>query len=550
MLKIQYNPTLTTFIGLLPITFSWILTGSFILFYLFDMIVFIQAGDLGGLNDFLVMLMWGLPAGVTVSFSGMFIDKFPHYLGKLTALSIFGASLSLIVYLFAISIQSSFTLLISISFLGFFTGIMIISGQTVYGTVAKWSHRGRMYSIVMFVFTLGSVALIIITEILKQNFFLPFSILSVSGIIIALIFYYYMVRLHSFWENDPWPTKLMKILVRPSVIAYFLTHTLVWTMLGLTIGSLAQAGNYIGYTQIFGLEVGSYKSFWILVLIGSATFVILFGIISDIVGRKKLIISAVYGVIFASLIIGLFTLDSMTFRVSALLIGVSFALIHPTLDSALWIELSPKDSLGRYISLAFQSLGLGFIIGFLVSYFLFLDLLPEILAVNVFILVGLGVLAVLPLFFCSDSFPPLEFFLLLVINDAGIPVFSYDFGSSKNLEVDLPLISGALSAVGSFMVEATGDKAARLNLVRHGSHFILSEESKLGLSAAIFSNKNDPELQLLLKDFLTRFERRFSDQIANWRGNLDEFKDAINEAEEIFGPLITIQEELLIPKFS
>ena len=52
----------------------------------------------------------------------------------------------------------------------------------------------------------------------------------------------------------------------------------------------------------------------------------------------------------------------------------------------------------------------------------------------------------------------MEFFLLLVINDAGIPIFHYDFGREKELKVDLPLISGALSAVGSFMLEATEKK--------------------------------------------------------------------------------------------
>jgi hypothetical protein len=155
--------------------------------------------------------------------------------------------------------------------------------------------------------------------------------------------------------------------------------------------------------------------------------------------------------------------------------------------------------------------------------------------------IGLAVLAVLPLFWVSDSFPPLEFFLLLLINDAGVPIFHYSFGRKKELQIDLPLISGALSAVGSFMLEATGETGAKLNLVRHGTHFILSDQSSdIGLTATIFANKNDPELQIILSKFLRRFRKRFSKELSEWKGDILAFEAAIEDAEEIFGPLITI----------
>ena len=63
----------------------------------------------------------------------------------------------------------------------------------------------------------------------------------------------------------------------------------------------------------------------------------------------------------------------------------------------------------------------------------------------------------------------------------------------------------------------------------------------MGLSAAIFSNKNDPELHGLLHKFLKTFEEKFKDIIPTWSGDLTLFHDAINDAEEIFGPLVTIQ---------
>jgi hypothetical protein len=197
------------------------------------------------------------------------------------------------------------------------------------------------------------------------------------------------------------------------------------------------------------------------------------------------------------------------------------------------------DSIGRYSSLGFASLGLGIVIGFLISYWIFLQ--TEIaLIINAFMLIGLAVLASLPLFWISDSFPPLDFFLLLVINDAGMPIFHYKFGE-KNLKVDLELISSALSAVSTFMLEATGEENAVLNLVRHGTYYIMSESSDTGLSAAVFSNKNDPELQKLVKKFLNHFEEKFRTEISSWTGRIDTFSDAINDAEEIFGPICSIR---------
>jgi MFS family permease len=344
-----------------------------------------------------------------------------------------------------------------------------------------------------------------------------------------------------YWKKEERITKLKSIFTRRSVIAYFWTHSVLWIMLGLMIGSLANAGN----SYFPGID--HYKGFWAIVLFGSAVTILPSGYFADRLGRKTLIILATNGIVLSSLILGVFN-DQLTFYLSAFLIGVSFALVHTTLDSSLWVDLASKDSIGRYSSLNFQSLGLGFVIGFVVSYWGYLFLFPEFLGLTIFILIGLAVFASLPLFWTSDSFPPLEFFLLLVIK-SGIPLFHYNFEKDKELKVDLPLISGALSAVGSFMHEATGEKDAHLSLVRHGTHFIISDENEMGLVATMFSNKNDPELQKLLKKFLILFQIKYRNEIQNWDGNLNVFSEAVKDAVDIFGHLITSKPERLIGDF-
>ena len=537
--ELNYNILAYYTIVLLPSLFTWILLIAFVLIFSFDMIDYVYTNNIfPGAHDFFIMIIWAVPAGITGSFSGMVIDKYPQHLGKFTTIGLIGSSLSLAIDMIALQLGNGLVLILAVFCLGAFMGILTIAAHTLYGSSIKWTHRGRGYSWTIFGGVVFSFLLLLGSEVLNADFFLSFSIISFLGILISLFFYNY-TRNWPFWENDPWVTPLLRILRRPSVDAYFWTHTLVYLMLGLTIGSLAQAGIILGFRPILG---SWYKSFWFIELIGSCLFILPSGFLSDRWGRKTPIILAIFGIVFASLIVGLFTNYSTSFFISAFLIGISFALIHPALDGSLWVDLAPRDSIGRYSTLNFQSLGLGMYIGFPVSYLFITEQILDItLIMNVFILLGLAILASAPLFWIGDSFPPLEFFLLLVINDAGIPIFHYDFGREKELKVDLPLISGALSAVGSFMLEATGEEGASLSLVRHGTHFIISDDGKMGLSAAIFSNKNDPELHRLLRQFLNTFEKKFKDVIPTWKGDITVFRDAVNDAEEIFGPLVTIQ---------
>ena len=537
--KIRYDKLYYYTIILSPSLFTWILLIAFVLIFSFDMMDYIKANNFfPGSHDFFIMIIWAVPAGITGSFCGMIIDRYPQHLGKFTTLGLIGSSVFLAVDMIALLIVNGLLLIIAVFCLGAFMGILTITAHTLYGSSMKWTHRGRAYSWAIFGGLVFCIFFLLGNELFNLDFFFSFTLISLLGILISLIFYYY-TRDWPFWENDPWLTPLFRILKRPAVNGYFWTHTLIYLMLGLVIGSLAQAGIILGFSSL--LE-SWYKSFWLIVLIGSCLCILPSGFLADRWGRKTSIILAIYGVVFAALITGLFTDYSSSFFISALIIGISFALIHPALDGSLWVDLAPRDSIGRYSSLNFQSLGLGIYIGFPISYLFVTEQILDItLIMNVFILLGLGILASAPLFWIGDSFPPLQFFLLIVINDAGMPIFHYDFGREKELKVDLPLISGALSAVGSFMLEATGEEGASLSLVRHGTHFIISDDGKLGLSAAIFSNKNDPELHSLLHKFLSTFEEKFKDVIPSWSGDLSAFHDAIDDAEEIFGPLVTIQ---------
>ena len=77
-----------------------------------------------------------------------------------------------------------------------------------------------------------------------------------------------------------------------------------------------------------------------------------------------------------------------------------------------------------------------------------------------------------------------------------------------------------------------------LNLVRHGNHFILTDKDKeSGISVAVFSNKQDPELQKTLNEFLSKFCNKYASILKNWNGTRSLFDGAVDIAEEVFGHL-------------
>lgn len=534
-------PKRLMYVFLLPIMFCWAVVINYVLFYVFDLLIYIQNNNLDPFNNPLILLsLWAVPAGITISFTGMVIDHYPKLLKKLLVSSIILSSLSLILILYALlNLESSLMIVGTISF-GFFIGIGIISGQTVYSIIIPFEERNKAYSFVIAGASIISILSIVLFDSYstEYHFLVPLIIVSVIGLVFSAIVYYYSRVFDFTWKNDKWPTKLKKILSRPSVIVYFWSHTLIWLMLGLMIGSLAQlkvqqASTLEFLHTLFSLD--PYKGFWVVVLIGSLILVVPASILSDRIGRKSLIIFSTTGIVLASLVIAIIN----QFLISTLIIGFSFACVHAF--SSLWVDLSSRDAIGRYSSLNFQSLGLGFIIGFSVSYFFYLNPTQNFLQINIFFMLGLAVFASLPLFWISDSWPPLEFFLLLVTNKSGIPLFHYDFSNEDGLKVDLALVSGALIALSTFMVEATGEPNGRLSLVRHGTHFILSDEGKFGLTGAIFSNKNDPELQRLLKKFLLQFQEKYKEELPDWKGDISVFADSIDDAEEIFGHLISIK---------
>lgn len=550
MIKVKIKTILTVII---PSIFSWLLAALLLLIYSFDILDKVESSPK---NPFLGLgiLILGFILFLVVFmlyFTGIMIDKHPEYLRVSVLIGMVGSSISVIISI--LFIEESFLLLAGLLGLAFFFGILLTSSGTLFAGITDMWYRGRTYSYGIFIFLIVTLISILAGGGFSHQFqsgLLSYSFVSVLvsvgilGLLLALVFFFLTRDLGIPWKNDKWPTKFGKIIGRRSVRAYLLSHVLLYTMLGISIASFSKVGGpellniswSVSIPNLGEFDLPVDKTFWFFVLIGDLIITLPAGYWTDRFGRKNMIVAAIYGIVFSSLIFGL-EQTPMSFFISALIIGFSFGLLHPTLDSSIWADLSPRDGLGRYYAIGFISLAIGLGIGSAFGHWFLKPIVTDLTTVEfiTYLITILAIMAALPLFWVSDSYKPLDFNLLLVIEEGGLPIFDYTFNKELDTSIELTLLSGALKAVSSFMSETMKDKGD-LNLVRHGNHFILTE-IKEGLSTAIFSNKQDPELHTALRDFLEQFYARYADKLKNWAGNRAVFDGAVDIAEEIFGHL-------------
>jgi MFS family permease len=469
-------------------------------------------------EGFIVLFLTACLATGGLVIAGYIIDRKPKFARHLITGSLVINGFCL--YLIVLGIDSIIYIVVGLPILGFFLGILASVSGAVYAAYSDIENRGKNYAFALFLATIFAVIIIPTVEILNSDLRTPLFLIGSFSLVCGL-FYPFFSKMDKAWHNDPFPTPIRDIINRKPVQAYLLAHFFIYLMLGIAFTTISQEEDA--------------RLFWFSVFLGDMCFVLPMGWLSDRLGRKDLIVVGAYGIVISSLIVGL-TDNNLLYYFAAFLLGVSFASMHVSIDSAVWSDLSPLDSIGRYYALGFifllQGVGVGLLIGIVIPF-------SDLSTVS-YILIAMAIVALLPLFFVSDSFEPLDLFLLLV-SMSGMLFFDYDFKHKEKIsEKDLTLVTGALSAISMFF-EGVDEQHKALDLVQHGNVFIVQtvvHAKKGDIIATLFANKASTELQNKLDEFITNFCNKFEKEISEWIGQPSVFIKGFEVAEAVFGPLI------------
>ena len=120
---------------------------------------------------------------------------------------------------------------------------------------------------------------------------------------------------------------------------------------------------------------------------------------------------------------------------------------------------------------------------------------------------------------------------LYIIYDDGRGIFNYTFVQES--AQDPGLVSGMFSAITSFIKEMTKSTEV-LKKIDHGDITILLEYGQRIFGALFIKGNESAEVRGHLRDFVKKFEEKYSEILKDWSGALIYFKDDAKLVEDIF----------------
>ncbi|MHA2224010.1 MAG: hypothetical protein ACXAC8_02325 [Candidatus Hodarchaeales archaeon] len=344
------------------------------------------------------------------------------------------------------------------------------------------------------------------------------------------------------WINTRWPTSDNDIIKRRPVKLSFIGHFLIFIVFGIAVSIILDIVRIYTFQDSITVWLQVYGNdfvdlFWCTLFLGNFIAIWIFGRLADKFGRKTLAIIGVYTISLALLGFSV-SLTLLSLIIAALAIGIGVSGLNVTLDTSMWIDLSPRDGLGRYTAIGLISLITGLSFGRLFGVEIISLISDTVVSISLlgYIMLFVTALAVYPLTQIDDTFPPLNFLLLLVRMKGGVMLYSNKFQKDIYKLENLPLVSGGLEAIDSFMHEVL--QHGNMEHVLHAGYYILNEQIE-NVRANLVTNKANRELRELLTRFTVQFNDQYREIIDNWTGNLDVFTSVDELVEQIFGPLIT-----------
>ncbi|MFW9881817.1 MAG: hypothetical protein ACFFG0_52805, partial [Candidatus Thorarchaeota archaeon] len=129
--------------------------------------------------------------------------------------------------------------------------------------------------------------------------------------------------------------------------------------------------------------------------------------------------------------------------------------------------------------------------------------------------------------------------ILVLYKGTGTCIFFKSFGSEK---IDPELISGFISAISSFGKDLVSQE--ELNEISYGDKMLLLSDGEHIRVALVLSKKASLILRRNLMEFINVFEKSYTNDLPNWRGQLNVFRDAGVIVDELLSTSIILPHEI------
>ncbi|MFX0005217.1 MAG: hypothetical protein ACFFAV_00680 [Candidatus Hermodarchaeota archaeon] len=129
--------------------------------------------------------------------------------------------------------------------------------------------------------------------------------------------------------------------------------------------------------------------------------------------------------------------------------------------------------------------------------------------------------------------------ILVLYKATGTCIYFKSFGSEQ---IDPELISGFISAISSFGKDLVSQE--ELNEISYGDKMLLLSDGKHIRVALVLGKKASLILRRNLMEFIHRFEKDYSDNLPNWRGQLNIFREAGIIVDDVLSTSIILPHEI------
>ncbi|MFX1388535.1 MAG: hypothetical protein ACFE9Z_00560 [Promethearchaeota archaeon] len=129
--------------------------------------------------------------------------------------------------------------------------------------------------------------------------------------------------------------------------------------------------------------------------------------------------------------------------------------------------------------------------------------------------------------------------ILVLYKGTGTCIYFKSFGSDQ---IDPELISGFISAISSFGKDLVSQED--LNEISYGDKMLLLSDGAHIRVALVLGKKASLILRRSLMEFINKFEKVYANELPNWRGQLNIFRDAGTLVDDVLNTSIILPHEI------